>query len=389
MAKALTVYFDGACPLCRREIGWYRRRPGSEAISWIDVSQSSPEALGPDLCEQAAMARFHVRLADGRLVSGAGAFGELWKHLPGLRMLGGLARMPLVEPFLEGAYRAFLRARPGIQKLLPAECESDDPGYPRWLERELRSDHAGETGAVAIYRGILAVSRDASVRQFAERHLQTEARHLQLMEQLLPRKRRSRLLMLWRLAGFITGALPAFFGPRAVYVTIDAVETFVDRHYSAQIEALACRPEQQALRKVLEGCRADELEHRDEARNSMNRNPGAIARAWTRIVALGSTAGVAVARLLQSRNTDGVDLIALASELTLRARRLAPQDGIDQLAEADRLDRLAHRAAESQLQLSHQTLRRRVGLSDLQLSIEQQHRGCHALRSAARVRQFL
>jgi demethoxyubiquinone hydroxylase (CLK1/Coq7/Cat5 family) len=298
MANSVTVYFDGACPLCRREIAWYRRRPGSEAITWIDVSQSPPGALGPDLCEKAAMARFHVRLADGRLVSGARAFGELWKHLPGLQMLGRLARMPLLETFFEGAYRTFLRARPGIQRMLWARWESADPGYPRWLERELRSDHAGETGAVAIYRGILAVSRDASVREFAKRHVQTETRHLQLMEERLPRERRSRLLMLWRFAGFITGALPALFGPRAVYVTIDAVETFVDRHYSAQIEALASRPEWHGLRDVLEACRADEVEHRDEARNSMSGPRGVIARIWTRMVALGSAAGVAVARRL-------------------------------------------------------------------------------------------
>jgi len=170
--------------------------------------------------------------------------------------------------------------------------------YPRTLIYALRSDHAGETGAVAIYRGILAVSRDRAVREFAGEHLATELRHLQLMQEIVAPELRSRLLPLWRLAGFVTGALPALFGRAAVFRTIDAVETFVDRHYAAQIEALACRPEQQALRKVLEGCRADELEHRDEARNFVNRNPGAIARAWTRIVALGSTAGVAVARRL-------------------------------------------------------------------------------------------
>ncbi|NIM27417.1 MAG: demethoxyubiquinone hydroxylase family protein, partial [Gammaproteobacteria bacterium] len=71
---------------------------------------------------------------------------------------------------------------------------------------------------------------------------------------------------LWRMAGFTTGALPALFGARAVYVTIDAVETFVDGHYGAQIEALGARPEWRALRALLDACRADERAHRDEAR---------------------------------------------------------------------------------------------------------------------------
>ena len=57
---------------------------------------------------------------------------------------------------------------------------------PRWLQAELRSDHAGEYGAVMIYRGILAISRDESARAFAERHIATERDHLRLMEEAVP-----------------------------------------------------------------------------------------------------------------------------------------------------------------------------------------------------------
>ena len=48
---------------------------------------------------------------------------------------------------------------------------------PMDLMPELRTDHAGETGAVWIYRGVLAVSRDPALRAFAQRHLATERRH--------------------------------------------------------------------------------------------------------------------------------------------------------------------------------------------------------------------
>ncbi len=65
----------------------------------------------------------------------------------------------------------------------------------------LRSDHAGETGAVAIYRGVLAVARDRNLRAFAQRHLATEAGHLEIMEALVRRAQRSRLLPVWRMAG--------------------------------------------------------------------------------------------------------------------------------------------------------------------------------------------
>ena len=73
-------------------------------------------------------------------------------------------------------------------------------------------DHASETGAEDIYRGIATVARwrgDAELITFAERHGLTELEHLQLIEALQPPIRRSYLLGPWRVAGWLTGALPA------------------------------------------------------------------------------------------------------------------------------------------------------------------------------------
>ena len=81
----------------------------------------------------------------------------------------------------------------------------------------------------------------------------------------MPKERHSRLLPVWRLAGFLTGALPALLGPRAVYGTIEAVEQFVDQHYDEQIRHLEQYPELQALRQILLDCQGDEVAHRDEA----------------------------------------------------------------------------------------------------------------------------
>lgn len=296
--NSLTVFYDGACPLCRREIGWYRRRPGAERIEWVDLSRTTDPMAAPDLPTAVALTRFHVRLPNGRTVSGAQAFAELWASLPGLRFFGRVMRLDPIQPVLEVAYRAFLRVRPRLQRFAAARENGRSAPYPRWLERALRSDHAGETGAVAIYRGILAVTRDPSVRAFAERHLATELRHLALMEAQLPRARRSRLLLIWKAAGFLTGALPALFGANAVYATIDAVESFVDEHYAEQISALAAYREWHDLRDVLVRCRADEIEHRDHARRLLTVEKGLLVRIWVRLVALGSAGGVGVARMV-------------------------------------------------------------------------------------------
>ena len=168
--------------------------------------------------------------------------------------------------------------------------------YPGWLIQELRSDHAGETGAVMIYRGILAVSRDPVVRQFALEHLETEQRHLALIEEILPPGQWSACLPIWKPAGFLTGAIPALFGRDWVFHSIQAVETFVDQHYQAQIDQLGENGEFSELRQLLITCQQDEIHHRDDAAQRVNSKPGLLRNLWTRLIGFGSAAAVSVAR---------------------------------------------------------------------------------------------
>jgi ubiquinone biosynthesis monooxygenase Coq7 len=76
----------------------------------------------------------------------------------------------------------------------------------------------------------MSVSKNQSVRNFVERHLFTETRHLREIEGLLATAQRYRLLPIWRIAGFITGALPSLANSKAVFYTIEVVEKFVDTH---------------------------------------------------------------------------------------------------------------------------------------------------------------
>ena len=177
--------------------------------------------------------------------------------------------------------------------------------WPAGLLADLRTDHAGETGAVMIYRGILATTRDAAVRRFAQGHLATEAAHLAAIEPLLAPGQRSRLLPLWRAAGWLTGALPAWVGPQAVYATIEAVETFVDQHYTEQIEAIdrldptRAQASLQALRTQLQSFRADEIDHRDDAAARLDHHSAPASpmlRLWIWAVGAGSRGAVKVCR---------------------------------------------------------------------------------------------
>ena len=168
---------------------------------------------------------------------------------------------------------------------------------PKEVIADLRTDHAGETGAVCIYRGILQFARDQDVRTFAARHLETEAEHLRQIEAWLPQTDQSRLLPIWRWAGWLTGAIPAILGPRAVYATVQAVETFVDQHYAEQVHRLGSYADLHSLRQTLLACQADELAHRDEAAAALGlARHGAMLRLWCWLVDTGSRAAVAVCR---------------------------------------------------------------------------------------------
>ena len=114
----LTVFYDGSCPLCQREIAIYRRGDTSASIRWTDISTCSSEALPEGLSRKDALARFHVQRADGALISGAGAFAELWAHTPGFRWVGQMARLPIIQSALDHAYNIFLGWRPALQRLL-------------------------------------------------------------------------------------------------------------------------------------------------------------------------------------------------------------------------------------------------------------------------------
>ena len=137
------------------------------------------------------------------------------------------------------------------------------------LAEILRVDHAGELGAVHIYRGQRAVLGEAPGKariagQLAEMEAH-EARHLERFEGLLAERsvRPTLLAPVWRLAGFTLGAGTALLGEKAAHACTEAVETVIGEHYAGQVEELAGRDPDLALE--LSGFRDEELAHRDLA----------------------------------------------------------------------------------------------------------------------------
>lgn len=112
---AVTVWYDGACPLCIREIALMRRLDRAATIDFVDVA---PEGTACPIDRQLLLARFHAREGNGPILDGAAAFAAMWRAIPLLRPLGLMARNARILAALERLYTAFLKVRPRLQRLV-------------------------------------------------------------------------------------------------------------------------------------------------------------------------------------------------------------------------------------------------------------------------------
>ena len=173
--------------------------------------------------------------------------------------------------------------------------KKNDFVIPSNLLPYFRSNHAGETGAVFIYKGIMAVSNDPKILKFSQKHLITETNHLNIIEQVLDKQHISKLIFFWKLAGFFTGFIPALLGKNFVYATIYYVESFVEKHYQEQLSLLSKDRKLNKIRSMISELMADEISHKKESLSSVtNLNP--IHRVWGKVVTIGSKLAVNISK---------------------------------------------------------------------------------------------
>ena len=133
----------------------------------------------------------------------------------------------------------------------------------------LRVNQAGEYGATRIYAGQVAVLRRSSpASKLTSRMAAQEQRPLNRFNALMAerRVRPTALQPLWNVAGFALGAATALMSEKAAMACTDAVETEIDHHYGEQLEQLG--EDDPVLASDIADFRAEELEHRDTARQA-------------------------------------------------------------------------------------------------------------------------
>ena len=119
------VFYDGACPLCRREIQHYRHLDRTQRLCWVDISREATRLGRYGLTVEQAMRRFHVLDGHGRWRTGVAAFVELWSHLPYYRRLASLVKALRLGGPLEHVYRRWAEWR------LRRQCRDQHCGVPR------------------------------------------------------------------------------------------------------------------------------------------------------------------------------------------------------------------------------------------------------------------
>ncbi len=137
------------------------------------------------------------------------------------------------------------------------------------IDEMIRVDHAGEFGAVQIYRGQRAVFERIESKRHAARLIAEmeagEEEHLETFDRLIAERNVRPTLMapIWRVAGFGLGAATALLGEKAAHACTEAVEEVIEQHYAHQSAALDGVDED--LKTIVDRFREEEIAHRDTA----------------------------------------------------------------------------------------------------------------------------
>jgi predicted DCC family thiol-disulfide oxidoreductase YuxK len=109
---AVTLFFDGACPVCSREARHYRKILDDQQLGLVDIAAADFDARKHGLDPDAVHRSLHAKLADGRVVKGIDAFAPIWDQIPRYRWLSSLTRLPVSRQAMQLGYVAFASVRP-------------------------------------------------------------------------------------------------------------------------------------------------------------------------------------------------------------------------------------------------------------------------------------
>ncbi|AWW45706.1 DUF393 domain-containing protein [Polynucleobacter paneuropaeus] len=115
--EKLTLFYDGACPLCQAEILFLTKRNQAGLLSFVDINsrQYDPSKVGVS-CDQ-ALASMYAQYERGKLINGVEVFLQAYQRA-NLPVLVWFFSRPYLRPILNVSYQLFARFRHPISRTI-------------------------------------------------------------------------------------------------------------------------------------------------------------------------------------------------------------------------------------------------------------------------------
>lgn len=121
----LTIFIDGLCPLCAKEMEHLKALDGRGRIRLVDITTDEFYKFHPEIDAVEAMSVLHAKSSNGDLLLGLDITHKAWS-LVGKGSLVAPLRWPVIKWFAGFSYRFFARHRHTISKLLTGKARLDE-----------------------------------------------------------------------------------------------------------------------------------------------------------------------------------------------------------------------------------------------------------------------
>lgn len=107
----ITVFYDGKCGLCSKEINHYRSIAEDGVFDWQDITQSMDALSKEGISLSQGLKLLHAKDENGNMHVGVDAFILMWKQFKRWKILAFIASLPIINSTLKFAYKHFAEWR--------------------------------------------------------------------------------------------------------------------------------------------------------------------------------------------------------------------------------------------------------------------------------------
>ena len=107
----ITVYYDGKCGLCSKEIEHYRRSADEGRFIWQDITESVEGLEECNVSLAQGLKLLHAKDHEGRMYTGVDAFILIWSNMHYWKILAKITSLPIFYQATSTLYRIFAEWR--------------------------------------------------------------------------------------------------------------------------------------------------------------------------------------------------------------------------------------------------------------------------------------